>query len=196
MDNEQLKALETEAAAHGDLATAGAARIARGLGKSVPKSIDITPEVRLVGVDEDVVTIEVRGRLHRLPWALLRRCAAQDDREVGAAYGRVLTAARDVVRARRNVDAEAVSLQCAHRAETWATRPFEGPVYKPVGDERPAAHGNVTLVETCRCGAERRTNVNGRHAEQGSWVLAPVAPRDRDLAIVQNIDLTAPDMAQ
>jgi len=31
MDNEQLKALETEAAAHGDLATAGAARIARGL---------------------------------------------------------------------------------------------------------------------------------------------------------------------
>lgn len=35
--------------------------------------------------------------------------------------------------------------------------------------EKRAAHGNVCVVDTCRCGAERQTNVNGRHVERGPW---------------------------
>lgn len=55
-----------------------------------------------------------------------------------------------------------------HRA--WGesrTEPFFGPVGR---DENPAAHGGVCEVETCRCGATRRTNVNQQHVERGQWV--------------------------
>lgn len=53
-----------------------------------------------------------------------------------------------------------------HKAQSERTLPFQGPVASP---ENPAAHGNVCHVETCKCGATRRTNVNGRHLERGSW---------------------------
>lgn len=33
----------------------------------------------------------------------------------------------------------------------------------------PAAHGNLTVEDTCQCGAVRRTNVNQRAAEIGPW---------------------------
>ncbi len=33
----------------------------------------------------------------------------------------------------------------------------------------PSARGWITTVETCTCGAERRTNHNGQHAERGAW---------------------------
>lgn len=36
----------------------------------------------------------------------------------------------------------------------------------------PAAHGNVTLVDLCRCGATRKTTVNGKHEERGEWIEA------------------------
>lgn len=39
----------------------------------------------------------------------------------------------------------------------------------------PAAHGGVCVIDTCRCGYWRATNVNGVHVERGSWE-AP-APR-------------------
>lgn len=35
-----------------------------------------------------------------------------------------------------------------------------------------AAHGNVTIVDKCRCGATRLTESNGRHVVRGPWVEA------------------------
>jgi hypothetical protein len=32
-----------------------------------------------------------------------------------------------------------------------------------------AAHGAVTIVETCSCGAKRYTESNGRHSKSGGW---------------------------
>lgn len=44
---------------------------------------------------------------------------------------------------------------------------FTGPVNN---DERnEAADGNITRIERCACGAERRTNINQRHVESGEW---------------------------
>lgn len=34
----------------------------------------------------------------------------------------------------------------------------------------PRAAGGICTVETCGCGAQRRTNSNGRWIEQGAWV--------------------------
>ncbi len=36
--------------------------------------------------------------------------------------------------------------------------------------ENRAAHGNVCFTVKCRCGATRKTNVNGRNVECGPWV--------------------------
>lgn len=57
-----------------------------------------------------------------------------------------------------------------HRAIRTVTRCFSGPVRWP---ENRAAHGNVEERSYCRCGAERRANVNGRHVERGAWTEAP-----------------------
>ena len=40
-----------------------------------------------------------------------------------------------------------------------------------VGGDRcnPAAHGNATYVDHCKCGARREWNVNGSHDERGAW---------------------------
>lgn len=38
-----------------------------------------------------------------------------------------------------------------------------------------AAHGGITYIEHCRCGAERRIESNGRHEAKGSW-LDPADP--------------------
>lgn len=43
---------------------------------------------------------------------------------------------------------------------------FRGAVKRP---ENRAAHGNVCVVDTCKCGEERATNVNGSHRERGAW---------------------------
>lgn len=46
-----------------------------------------------------------------------------------------------------------------------------GPFFAPVGSarENPAAHGNITLTQTCGCGAMRMVNVNGEAREVGQW---------------------------
>lgn len=49
---------------------------------------------------------------------------------------------------------------------------FHGPVASP---EVRAAHGNVCCIDVCACGAHRRTNVNGNHAERGPWLSPEVA---------------------
>lgn len=56
-----------------------------------------------------------------------------------------------------------------HRAHTSRDRCYSGPVKEPAN---PAAHGNICVIDTCRCGAERRTNINGRHVERGPWESA------------------------
>jgi hypothetical protein len=53
-----------------------------------------------------------------------------------------------------------------HTASKTDTRGYTGSVSR---DENRAAHGGVCEVETCACGYTRRTNVNGRHVEQGNW---------------------------
>lgn len=54
-----------------------------------------------------------------------------------------------------------------HKAKTSKDRAFQG----PVNNERPnpAAHGNIVRIETCACGAERRTNINRQHTETSGW---------------------------
>lgn len=56
----------------------------------------------------------------------------------------------------------------SHRAvsDNAKVRPFNGPVKYP---GNPSAHGNITVRDTCRCGAVRDCNVNGRHLEYGTW---------------------------
>ena len=53
-----------------------------------------------------------------------------------------------------------------HRVKTEETYLYAHPVAWP---ENPSAHGNVTLHQTCSCGALRKINVNGRHREMGDW---------------------------
>ena len=57
-----------------------------------------------------------------------------------------------------------------HRAKTRETRGYMGTVRAPVEENR-AAHGGVTHVDTCACGARRETNSNGRFVERGQWVV-------------------------
>jgi hypothetical protein len=38
--------------------------------------------------------------------------------------------------------------------------------------ENVAAHSNICRVEYCSCGAIRKTNINGRHVEQGHWIVS------------------------
>jgi len=38
------------------------------------------------------------------------------------------------------------------------------------------AHGNVTRIDVCRCGAQRQTNINQNHVERGSWVRVDKLP--------------------
>ena len=33
-----------------------------------------------------------------------------------------------------------------------------------------ASHGGVTFVDYCACGAERKTECNGRHSARGAWI--------------------------
>jgi hypothetical protein len=34
---------------------------------------------------------------------------------------------------------------------------------------QPGAHGNITVVDVCRCGAQRRANLNQAHYESSGW---------------------------
>lgn len=55
-----------------------------------------------------------------------------------------------------------------HRAQSSIERTYSGPV--PSAKPNPSARGWIVVVEKCACGAERRTNRNGYHTEQGKWV--------------------------
>lgn len=53
-----------------------------------------------------------------------------------------------------------------HAVETSREVAFSGPVASP---QNPAAHGNICIIEVCRCGATRRKNVNQDYLEVGAW---------------------------
>ena len=60
-----------------------------------------------------------------------------------------------------------------HQPVHITERGFSGPVtHETAGRYRqnPAAHGNIEVIATCRCGARRRTLVNQHHVERGRWV--------------------------
>jgi hypothetical protein len=60
-------------------------------------------------------------------------------------------------------------MNCKHDKTTSYDKCYSGPVSR---DENPMAHGGICTVETCqRCGATRKTNVNGNHIEEGLWIV-------------------------
>ena len=48
------------------------------------------------------------------------------------------------------------------------TIPYIGHSVRP-DKPNPVAHGNVTHIEVCACGARRLTNSNGGRLERGPW---------------------------
>src|SRR3990172_12238020 len=61
--------------------------------------------------------------------------------------------------------------QAAHRHRVIERREqgFGGAIKQPDGTQNPSAHGCILLIETCRCGAERHTNINNQHSESSGW---------------------------
>lgn len=47
-------------------------------------------------------------------------------------------------------------------------RPARG-AHKTQRGENPAAHGGVTFVDRCECGAQREVNSNNGRIENGAW---------------------------
>jgi len=58
-----------------------------------------------------------------------------------------------------------------HTAATRTETPYRGTA-AGARRENPAAHGSLTIVETCDCGATREVAANGRHRELGRWYPA------------------------
>ena len=64
----------------------------------------------------------------------------------------------------------------AHRHRANHSR--DVPWMFPAGDDR-RAHGNITTIDTCSCGAERRTDINQQHVSRGPWVTAATTTETR-----------------
>lgn len=118
----------------------------------------------------------------RVSWSGRRtreeRDAARDAEaisEASAARESALRAIRneidDLERRRRAMQQSVAS--CSDHASVGqsSTVPFSGPVseQRPGSHYNPAAHGNIQVTETCRCGAQRHTLINGIHREHSGW---------------------------
>lgn len=103
------------------------------------------------------------GSSVRLTVAELSHAAHQPDRDLASIYRHLWERANEELAANR---AEEIHRCPEHHAERSKEVCFSGSVSR---DENPAAHGNICRIDYCRCGAERRTNINGCHVEQGSW---------------------------
>lgn len=57
----------------------------------------------------------------------------------------------------------------AINADIATARPYFGRA-RGTRRENPAAHGGVSYVYRCACGAEQVVNVNGRAIERGAWI--------------------------
>lgn len=112
------------------------------------------------------VTICGRGVERRLSIAELKIAAEQSDHDLRALYAALYRRALAAVETARD---ESVAACSGHRPLPWLTADygFSGAVAQP---ENRAAHGNICQRETCRCGAVRRTNVNGAHTETTGWL--------------------------
>lgn len=67
-----------------------------------------------------------------------------------------------------------------HKMKTRKIQVYTGSVTSEVTGyykQNRAAHGGICYVDTCSCGAVRKTNSNGRHEERGRWHGGPY---DRD----------------
>jgi hypothetical protein len=54
-----------------------------------------------------------------------------------------------------------------HRVKSWVTVDFRGCVSP---DQcTPEAHGDITDIATCSCGAVQKTNINRQYREAGPW---------------------------
>jgi hypothetical protein len=58
-----------------------------------------------------------------------------------------------------------------HRAIAAKSRivSYTAPVVSDPTRQNPKAYGGVCHIDTCTCGAVRRTNSTGRHSERGPW---------------------------
>ena len=57
----------------------------------------------------------------------------------------------------------------SHKVERTAVAPYFGCEATTAHRCDVVAHGNIAIVETCACGAVRRTNNNQRRFERGPW---------------------------
>jgi len=57
-----------------------------------------------------------------------------------------------------------------HRTSSTRTVPYTTPAVTDPAKQNRAAHGNIAVEDHCACGAVRRTNINGSHAERGPWI--------------------------
>jgi hypothetical protein len=110
------------------------------------------------------------------------RAAAEGQRRSAEAATRAAELARADRERRRNLAYGAARDCVGHTADkTSEPRCFTGPVAGGFsigsGDPseyNPAAHGNIEVTETCRCGAERRVLINQLHHEYGPWYVPEV----------------------
>ena len=109
-----------------------------------------------------------------------RRIVGADD--VSDETRRITRRIADLIRIRKDV-VDRVTV-CPHPGMTVGpARPFSGPVSR---DEVRAAHGNITVTETCvACRGRRDVNLNGSHEEAGPWA-ADVTDVDRDIATAES----------
>lgn len=54
-----------------------------------------------------------------------------------------------------------------------ADNPEKLAIYNALGDHGPSTHGGYTSIQTCWCGAQKFTEVNGGSMVSGSWVEPP-----------------------
>lgn len=61
----------------------------------------------------------------------------------------------------------------SHKHKTRETRTvgYSHPVGPPERQDQ-RAHGGVMHLDTCSCGAERKTNSNGRYSETTGWYVS------------------------
>jgi len=103
------------------------------------------------------------GTSVRITAGELAAASRQEDADLRAVYDTLYRRALAKIAAARS---ESVHRCTGHRAESTRVSGFTGPVSR---DENRAAHGNICETETCRCGAERSTNINQHHVERGIW---------------------------
>lgn len=117
-------------------------------------------------VSRDGVSIQLTGDVHATPvtWGDLDAAATQDDASLAAMYSHMRSTARNLLVAQER---KAVAECSGHVAGRSFERGFRHTVN--VDNEDPRAHGGVTQVEVCRCGATRLANLNQGYVESGDW---------------------------